>query len=143
MTIVSTTCYTCGVPITMHDHELAALQSNGQTFYCVHGHGSAFTRHPTKDEKRIAELERRVAARDERIRGLVEMIDRERDATFEARKKARTCPLCGEVFRARGRLPGHLLFDHGAEEEARRASYEERQALDAVRAEYREQTVAS
>lgn len=104
---MSVNCYACGVPILLAADVEATLRNSGATFYCHAGHAQSFRVGPTKAEREVKRLvgllEAWIEYHGERCA--------ERDA---ARKRARTCPLCDEVLRGRGRLGWHLEQVHGA-----------------------------
>lgn len=117
---MSVNCYACGVPVNLDPDVERTLRSSGATFYCHAGHAQSFRVKPTEAEREVKRLEG----------VLQEWIDLHGDALRQrddARRRARTCPLCDEVLRARGRLADHLRDAHGA-----RDGSEYERALEAV-----------
>jgi hypothetical protein len=53
-------CASCGVEFCLPDGLHAARRKDGRSFWCPNGHSLSFS--PTRDEKRIAELEQQLAA---------------------------------------------------------------------------------
>jgi hypothetical protein len=115
---VSVRCYSCGTPVEFPPGVEAALRGSGSTFYCHAGHPQHFTQGPTQAERDLAEERRHVAHLKREITYWTDATVDARNALRDARRTARTCPLCGEVFRTRRRLPEHLAQGHGARESA-------------------------
>lgn len=127
-------CHTgCFAVITLHPQEQRRLQRTGEQFYCPAGHGQSYIVGPTKEEKRIKELEqlleRRRVLLDDAYESRGEALARLR----EIAQAARICPLgCGwhtgrrhgyfpteedvtrYLDRVWGDLREHLVRDHNA-----------------------------
>lgn len=118
MTTVSVPCAGCGNPILLNDEVDATLRRTGSTFYC---HAGCPNYYPVKRDPGLGAIERQ--KNEERLQRLVEenaalwralRKARLEDAARirEARKVARTCPLCQEVFPHRSRVGHHIETQH-------------------------------
>jgi len=114
VTVEVIVCGGCGAEFGVEARRLEELRETGETFYCPNGHSRRYTVGPTKDQKRIAELERSLRSAWERA-GHWQQAHREAVSMF------RRCPLCLEVVtRARdeeriaARIAEHLIAEHGA-----------------------------
>lgn len=101
-------CCVCDLAVCVSERHEATLRRTGERFWCPAGHSQSFEPQPTKDQRRIAQLERQL----DNWQGYCVRAD---ERTAAARLLARTCPLCGWVApRTRRHLIDHLLEEHGA-----------------------------
>ena len=105
----------CGHRICLDDHVEKRLRRTGEWFVCPAGHRQHFTPGPTADQKRIAELERQAKFLDDALGNAWDRWQEKDDQARDARRAARTCPLCKTVFRTPRHLPEHLADAHGAQ----------------------------
>lgn len=104
----------CGHRICFDDAVERRLRQTGEWWVCPAGHQQHFDPKPTKDQKRIAELERLLQFAEEGADRAWEHYWEERRKGTDARRVARTCPICGTVFRTPRLMPEHLVDAHGA-----------------------------
>lgn len=110
----------CGVPFALADSFIAARRADHKTWYCPNGHSRYY---PGKSEveqaqAKVAQLERRLANRDEDLRSeraAHEVTERRRRAakgqlTKTKRRVANgVCPCCNRTFADLGR---HMAGQH-------------------------------
>lgn len=90
--------------VTVHPQEDERLRRTGESFYCPAGHSMSFTPGPTKDQKRIQELERAVANWRSRTDEWRDTWEEERGLRQQLAHSLQVCPLgCG--WHGRRRLP--------------------------------------
>lgn len=103
---VTVDCANCGADICLSTAMYARRRSDGQSFYCPNGHSNHYTPEPTDDQKRIAELEKQLAAMrrlDARWSADREQLYASRDELVTALKQ---CPGgCG--WHSRCQIPRH------------------------------------
>ena len=127
---VNISCANCGVVFCLPDGMYHSRKRDGDTFYCPNGHGQSYR--PTEDEKKIAELERRLAGRDRMIERWQEQWNEIWASREELIGAMKECPgQCG--WRSRKQIPRdavgmgrgiervkrdvaeHLVREHGAQ----------------------------
>ncbi len=128
--MIAVSCAACGVEFGLTDDLHARRRKDGQAFVCPNGHSNVYQ--PSQDEKRIAELEKRIRL-DERVidewRERWNGIYSQRENLIGALKEC-IVPGCAwrsrrqisrddvhmgrGIERARRDLIEHLVHDHGA-----------------------------
>lgn len=132
MYLSEATCAACGVKFGIERDRLEELRKTGARFYCPNGHRLGFG--PSRDQERIAELERAVA----QARRLRDMQQDEWRQTYASREllllALRSCPVrCGwrsrkvfprfaepdaqerGILRITADVANHLALEHGLE----------------------------
>lgn len=106
----------CAHRICFEEGVYQRLRDTGEWWFCPAGHRQHFTdTKESRQRQRIEQLERLVRSHEDWLEGAWDRYREERAAHTETRRRARTCPLCGTVFRTPRRIPDHLVEAHGAE----------------------------
>jgi hypothetical protein len=97
-------CANCGIDICLKPGTYERRRKDGRDFYCPNGHSNHYPPEPTKDQKRIAELEQQNAD----LKRLRERLMRDHDEIWAAREELigalKECPGgCG--WRSRRQIP--------------------------------------
>jgi hypothetical protein len=108
MSITSTTCCNCHVPIYMEERVMSELRSSRKTFFCINGHNQHFT------GKTEVEIERdALRVRAERAeREAADARARASRIELEARREKNRCEHCPKRFDTPEKLRAHIKRIH-------------------------------
>lgn len=115
----------CYAIITLHPTDEDRLRQTHERFYCPAGHSNYFPG-KTKQEKRLDELERQLAAAESLRDRLVAQRDVCDDIVGELRRGLTVCPLGCGWHTPRRLSTWSLLFDSADERDARLARFFDR-----------------
>jgi hypothetical protein len=114
-TLVSEECYSCGVLFGIPNSMQRRLRDTHAPFYCPNGHAQSYTgqSEAEKARRRAAELERRLASRDDDLRAERMAHSATKGQLTRTRKRA-DAGVCQHCHRSFVKLARHVAHMHPA-----------------------------